>query len=328
MESLAAINVYIVNNSGELLILREKGSSLWLALSGLTKNNDEQKSIKDKAQKELSLQINEAIFFDSGPVDNILMNRYVVTDYSGEIKLGKKYEEFKWVNLFEINNLDDVCPFVRKAALKILKTMTKIKPGIYQHYKGTKYKVIGEAKNSETKEAEVIYADLEDEAKIWTRPKAMFLESVEIEGEQKPRFEFMSDNEEDSWEHKCKLALADYQNLLKKTATEKTEFAKYAISDLLEDIIPVYDHLKMSLQGLSVEEESNAWAQGVKYVLKQFKDVLEARGVEEIKTIGEKFDHHTMEALEGTGEIVSKEIMPGYKLNGRLIKAAKVAVTE
>lgn len=324
--NLPAINGYIVNQSGELLILKEKGGTLWLALSGLIKDLEPEQVLKDKAQKELALQVNEASFFDLGLVDNILMNRYLVTDYSGEIKLGEKYKAFKWVKLEEIAELEDVCPYVKKAVTKILKIMTKIKPGIYRHYKGGEYRILTEAKNSETKEMDVVYQDVADENKIWVRPKIMFLEEVEIDGEKKARFEFIREEEESSWEHKCKLAMADYQNLLKKTAIEKTEFAKYAISDLLEDIIPVYDHLKMSLQGLPAEEENNAWAQGVKYVLKQFKDALEVRGVEEIKTVGEKFDHHTMEALEGDGEIVLREIMPGYRLNGRLIRAAKVAV--
>jgi molecular chaperone GrpE (heat shock protein) len=324
--NLPAINGYIVNQSEELLLLREKGGHLWLALSGLIKDLEPIIALKNKAEKELALQINDALFFDVGPVDNILMNRYLITDYSGELKLGNKYEKFRWVPLEKVAETEDVCPYVKSAANKILKIMTTIKPGIYKHYKGGEYKVIFEVKNSETKEIEVIYQDVSDESKIWVRPKSMFLEEVEIDGQKKPRFEFIKESEEDNWEHQYKLALADYQNLLKKTAADKTEFAKYAISDLLEDIIPVYDHLKMSLLGLPAEEENNAWAQGVKYVLKQFKDVLEARGVEEIKTVGEKFDHNTMEALEGEGEIVTKEIMPGYRLNGRLIRAAKVAV--
>ena len=78
---------------------------------------------------------------------------------------------------------------------------------------------------------------------------------------------------------------------------------------------------------MPAEEENSAWVVGVKYVLKQFSDSLSARGVEEIKTVGEKFDHNTMEALEGDGDVVAKEIMSGYKLNGRLIRAAKVIVT-
>ncbi|MFZ2310837.1 MAG: nucleotide exchange factor GrpE [Patescibacteria group bacterium] len=324
--SLPAINGYLVNKSGEILLLKESGGHLWLALSGLIKDLEPVVALKNKAQKELSLQINDALFFDAGLVDNILMNRYLVTDYSGELKLGNKYEKFRWVPLEKVAETEDVCPYVKSAVNKILKIMMTIKPGIYKHYKGGEYKVLTEAKNSETKEVEIVYQDTSDESKVWVRSKAMFLEEVETDGEAKPRFEFIKESEEDNWEHQYKLALADYQNLLKKTAADKTEFAKYAIADLLEDIIPVYDHLKLSLLGLSTEEENNAWAQGVKYVLKQFKDVLEARGVEEIKTVGEKFDHNTMEALEGEGEIVTKEIMPGYRLNGRLIRAAKVAV--
>ncbi len=205
--------------------------------------------------------------------------------------------------------------------------MTSLKKGIYKHYKGSEYRILMEVINSETKEKDIVYQNLADESKIWVRPKAMFLEDVKVEEETKPRFEFIREEENESWEHKYKLATADYQNLLKKTASEKTDFAKYAISDLLEDIIPIYDHLKMSLANLPAEEENNAWVRGVKHVLKQFKDTLESRGVEEIKTIGEKFDHNTMEALEGQGETVVKEIMPGYKLNGRLIRAAKVVLS-
>lgn len=255
---IVAANGYFVNNQEELLLVREVGSDLWLALSGIIKLGIEPyKALEDKTKKELDLKIEKAHLFDSGFVDNVLMNRFLVTDFSGEIKLGKKYEDFTWVKLTEVEKRDDVCPYVKKAVLKI-----------------------------------------------------------------------MSIRNQEDFENKYKLALADYQNLLKKTAADKTEFAKYAISDLLEDIIPIYDHLKMSLAGLPEEETNNAWVTGVKYVLKQFKDALENRGVEEIKTVGEKFDHNTMEAIEGEGEIVSKEIMPGYKLNGRLIKAAKVIVTK
>lgn len=204
--------------------------------------------------------------------------------------------------------------------------MEEIKKGIYRHYKGGEYRVIGEAVNSETKEPEVIYQDVKDEKKVWARPKKMFLSEVEIAEEKKPRFEFIAEEETDSFENKYLRALADYQNLLKQTAKEKTEFIKYALEDFLHDILPVYDHLKLSLQGLSEEENKNPWAQGVNHVLKQFKEALTTRGVEEIKTVGEKFDHSTMEALDGSGETVNKEVRPGYRLNGKVIRPAKVIV--
>ena len=206
--------------------------------------------------------------------------------------------------------------------------MEELKKGVYHHYKGGKYRILNEVVSSETKEDLVIYQNIDDEAKIWARPKKMFLQEVEIKGVKKPRFEFLylEDEAQESFEHQYKRALADYQNLLKQTVKDKADFAKYALQDFLQDLLPVYDHLKLSITGLSEEEGSSAWAIGVRHVLKQFRDLLETRGVEEIKTMGEKFDHNTMEAMDGTGETVAKEIMPGYKLNGRVIRPAKVIV--
>jgi hypothetical protein len=63
-----------------------------------------------------------------------------------------------------------------------------MKLGIYKHYKGNLYKVIGVAKHSETLEELVVYEALYGERGLWVRPKAMFLETVEIDGAQVPRF--------------------------------------------------------------------------------------------------------------------------------------------
>jgi molecular chaperone GrpE len=206
--------------------------------------------------------------------------------------------------------------------------MEELKKGIYRHYKGGQYRVLNEVMDSETKAELVVYQDINDEAKVWARPKKMFLQEVEIKGIKKPRFEFLQveDENQESLEHQYKRALADYQNLLKQTVKDKADFAKYALQDFLQDLLPVYDHLKLSISGLSAEEGKSAWAIGVRHVLKQFKDILEVRGVEEVKTVGEKFDHHTMEAMDGAGETVAQEIMSGYKLNGRVIRPAKVIV--
>lgn len=204
--------------------------------------------------------------------------------------------------------------------------MKELKKGIYRHYKGGEYRILNEALSEATKEPVIVYQDASDENKIWVRPKAMFIEDVEVENEKKPRFEFIREEEIDSFENKYLRALADYQNLLKQSGRDKEDFIKYALVDFLHSVLPVYDHLKMSMNGLSEEEIKNPWAQGVSHVLKQFKDVLAHHGIEEIKTQGEAFDHETMEALEGQGDLVKKEVMPGYKLNGKVIRAAKVIV--
>lgn len=202
----------------------------------------------------------------------------------------------------------------------------EVKKGIYHHYKSGVYEVIGEAKNPETREDYIVYKDIKDEKKVWTRPKKIFLEEVEVKGKKKPRFEYKQAVEIESFENKYLRALADYQNLLKQHSKDKAAFIKYALEDFLYNLLPVYDHLKMSMQGLNEEEMKNPWAQGVGHVLKQFKEVLSNNGIEEVKTSNEKFDHSTMEAIEGSGETVKQEIMAGYKLNGKLIRPAKVIV--
>jgi len=60
--------------------------------------------------------------------------------------------------------------------------------GIYKHYKGGYYGVIGIGKHSETYEEVVIYRDVDDEKKIWVRPIEMWFEEVIVEGEKVCRF--------------------------------------------------------------------------------------------------------------------------------------------
>lgn len=71
--------------------------------------------------------------------------------------------------------------------------MDTIQPGIYKHYKNKKYKVICEAIHSETKERVVVYQCLYGDYSMWVRPKEMFIELVEVDGNQLPRFEFLSE---------------------------------------------------------------------------------------------------------------------------------------
>ncbi len=65
--------------------------------------------------------------------------------------------------------------------------------GLYQHYKGNKYKVHGVVKHSETLAELVLYEALYENklGKMWVRPKEMFLEFIEIDGSKIPRFELI-----------------------------------------------------------------------------------------------------------------------------------------
>jgi len=63
-----------------------------------------------------------------------------------------------------------------------------LQPGLYRHYKGPEYRVIGVARHSETEEEMVVYQALYGEFGFWVRPLSLFCETVDVDGEQVPRF--------------------------------------------------------------------------------------------------------------------------------------------
>jgi cyclomaltodextrinase len=68
-----------------------------------------------------------------------------------------------------------------------------LKLGVYEHYKGNRYEVLGVAKHSETLEDLVVYKKLYDDGGFWVRPLAMFVEDVEAGGKIIPRFKLISE---------------------------------------------------------------------------------------------------------------------------------------
>lgn len=62
--------------------------------------------------------------------------------------------------------------------------------GVYKHYKGGTYQVLGVARHSESLEKLVVYEALYENSlgKLWVRPLAMFLEEVVVDGKRIPRF--------------------------------------------------------------------------------------------------------------------------------------------
>lgn len=72
---------------------------------------------------------------------------------------------------------------------------TEIEKGIYEHYKGKRYEVVGVARHSETLEILVVYKALYKgefpEGSLWVRPLAMFRENVTVQGKTMPRFRYL-----------------------------------------------------------------------------------------------------------------------------------------
>ncbi|MCP4505620.1 MAG: DUF1653 domain-containing protein [Fuerstiella sp.] len=72
-----------------------------------------------------------------------------------------------------------------------------MKPGRYRHYKGRDYVVIGVARHSETDEDLVVYRPDYGDRRLWVRPLKMFMDTVESNGQQVSRFEFLTSHIDD-----------------------------------------------------------------------------------------------------------------------------------
>jgi hypothetical protein len=71
-----------------------------------------------------------------------------------------------------------------------------IKQGIYRHFKGNKYHILGVAQHSEDGSTLVVYRPMYGTEDLWVRPVEMFLETVELNGQQVPRFDFLEQVEQ------------------------------------------------------------------------------------------------------------------------------------
>lgn len=71
-----------------------------------------------------------------------------------------------------------------------------IQRGIYRHFKGHEYRVIGIARHSETLEEHVVYVSTVDPEDIWVRPAHMFLDIIERDDVKRARFERIGEDDD------------------------------------------------------------------------------------------------------------------------------------
>ena len=152
---------------------------------------------------------------------------------------------------------------------------------------------------------------------------------VEVETNEKENKEIVPKQDYDELDDRYKRILAEFENFKKRSAKEREGLYNSILSDVIEVILPVVDNLENAAK---VETKDESYKQGIELVLKQFKDVLKSKGVEEIKAIGETFDPSMHEAVssvqddeKGEKEIV-QEYRKGYKIGSKVIRHSMVVV--
>jgi len=127
---------------------------------------------------------------------------------------------------------------------------------------------------------------------------------------------------------------AEFDNYKKRTARQFAELVKNANEELIGDLIVVLDDFKRALETNSSPEsegQSRGYLDGMKMIYDKILSVLKARGVTQFEPTGQPFDPQFHDAVmqmpsdQDEGTVVGV-IAPGYTLNEKVIRHAKVIV--
>ncbi|NQT73251.1 MAG: nucleotide exchange factor GrpE [Chloroflexi bacterium] len=121
---------------------------------------------------------------------------------------------------------------------------------------------------------------------------------------------------------------ADFANFKKRTEQERGEFAKFANSLLMCNLLPVIDDFERALD-TSSEAADSGWVEGIELIYRKMLTELENRGLFEIDAYGKDFDPNFHQAVlyeEGEEGKVIEELQKGYMLHDRLLRPTMVKV--
>ena len=133
----------------------------------------------------------------------------------------------------------------------------------------------------------------------------------------------------DELNDRYKRVLAEFENYKKRSGKERETLYNSIVSDIIEVFLPVVDNLENALK---IETQDVEYKKGIELVLKQFKDILKTKGVEEIPAMGETFDPSLHEAVssiqdpEKSVQEIVQEYRKGYKIGNRVIRHSMVVV--
>ena len=133
----------------------------------------------------------------------------------------------------------------------------------------------------------------------------------------------------DELNDRYKRVLAEFENYKKRSSKERETLYNSIVSDIVEVFLPVVDNIENALK---IETQDVEYKKGIELILKQFKDILKSKGVEEIPTIGETFDPALHEAVssvqdpEKNAQEIVQEYRKGYKIGSKVIRHSMVVV--
>jgi molecular chaperone GrpE len=135
------------------------------------------------------------------------------------------------------------------------------------------------------------------------------------------------ERERDEYLDLAKRTKAEFENYRKRVSRESAEAEIRGRGELARDLVPVIDNLERALAAANPEEDH--LADGVRLVRDELVSVLARAGVESYAPDGEEFDpdwHEAMLTRPGEAGQVLEVLEKGYRLNGQVLRPARVVV--
>jgi molecular chaperone GrpE len=125
---------------------------------------------------------------------------------------------------------------------------------------------------------------------------------------------------------------ADFDNFRRRTRLEKEDFAKYASSKLVEQLLPILDNFERAIQSSKDSKDFDSLMKGIEMTFRQLDQALEQEGLKRMDAAGQPFNPEYHQAImqveseeheEGT---VVEEIQKGYLFKDKVLRPAMVKV--
>lgn len=124
---------------------------------------------------------------------------------------------------------------------------------------------------------------------------------------------------------------ADFQNYKKRVEKEKDDLVSIGVISIANEILPVIDNFERALEH---EGESGSFKEGMELIYEGLKNALKAKGIVELKALGEDFnpDYHQAVSMGHSDEYKENQVievlLKGYEYNGKVIRHAMVIVNK
>lgn len=127
-------------------------------------------------------------------------------------------------------------------------------------------------------------------------------------------------------------ALAEVENIRRRSERDQQDTAKYAVSKFANDLVTVLENLQRAIDAIPADQKSTPLAVGVEMTSRELLNAFEKHGIKRVDPMGQKFDHNFHQAVsqvENTdveAGTVLQVLQAGYIIHDRLLRPAMVVV--